>query len=526
MCTDKYRCPRCSALTCSLPCVKRHKQWAQCNGTRDPTKYIKQKDLATPKGIDHDYNYLTSIERELDHADKNATSRGIVLEEAARRKGYIEKGEVNLKKAIEACGVIVVKAPKGMSRNKQNNTQVTKKYVRYSVDSVVNPRHALLMSQHNRTRTLRWTVEWIHPDGSKGLGMCSETEPIGSAYILHLDSLDSGHTSKRGKPNPKSNTTPDANPREATVPHQSASETSPTAFPAAGDSLDEDSEALREGTDNGVAASENPSQSASKKRNVRRKAHKKRQYDASHVDTNTQEQVSEAVKETAEDAGNGAAASEASAQSATQKRNARRQALKKRLHAASHVNTEIQGQLSKWKQELTDERKLTNQHAEQPSTADEDKSESNIIESASVSAPTCAQPPHAQISSEAAPDQSFSFYLHHPSLPSKDPVLIPLPPDSRLLTALTNRLVLEFPTIFVFQQQPETVLPEGFISEDEFFATARTESVEEMGEAGDLAANYTDDKVKTGVGLEEGEVDERRLIEVLGKDLGGTTGSL
>ncbi len=83
---------------------------------------MKRSDLATPKGIDHDYNYLTSIERELDHAEKNAISRGFVLEEERRRNNYPVKGEIQLKNAIERCGVVVTKAPKGMTRSKQNGT--------------------------------------------------------------------------------------------------------------------------------------------------------------------------------------------------------------------------------------------------------------------------------------------------------------------------------------------------------------------------------------------------------------------
>ena len=123
----KYRCPRCSALTCSLPCIKRHKQWAQCNGVRDPAVYVKQKDLATPKGIDHDYNYLTSIERELDRAEREATSRGVILADSSDRKANKKRGEASLEAAVEKCGAVVVKAPKGMSRSKQNETSITKK---------------------------------------------------------------------------------------------------------------------------------------------------------------------------------------------------------------------------------------------------------------------------------------------------------------------------------------------------------------------------------------------------------------
>lgn len=88
---------------------------------------MKRSELATPKGIDHDYNYLTSIERELDYGEKNALSRGFVLEEEGRRSKQPAKGETQFNAGIERCGVIVTKAPKGMTRNKQNGTICSKK---------------------------------------------------------------------------------------------------------------------------------------------------------------------------------------------------------------------------------------------------------------------------------------------------------------------------------------------------------------------------------------------------------------
>lgn len=120
----KYCCPRCSSRTCSLPCQKRHKQWASCSGLRDPAAYVKRSDLATPKGIDHDYNYLTSIERQIDTAERDCESRGILLfdESAKRKRSQPVKGAVALENAIKQCRVVVDRAPKGMSRQKQNAT--------------------------------------------------------------------------------------------------------------------------------------------------------------------------------------------------------------------------------------------------------------------------------------------------------------------------------------------------------------------------------------------------------------------
>ena len=99
--------------------------------------YIKRSDLATPKGIDHDYNYLTSIERQLDNAEREATGRGFLLQDQDderpgwRREGLDgpKKGEMPTKAAIEKCGAIVERAPEGMARRKQNATFWDRKYV-------------------------------------------------------------------------------------------------------------------------------------------------------------------------------------------------------------------------------------------------------------------------------------------------------------------------------------------------------------------------------------------------------------
>lgn len=125
---------------------------------------------------------------------------------------------------------------------------------------------------------------------------------------------------------------------------------------------------------------------------------------------------------------------------------------------------------------------------------------------------------------EPAAKVDFNFYLHHPSLPSQRPVLISLPPDATLARSLINRLVLEFPTIYVFHSQPDGRLLKEFLSEEEFFASAKKDLVEEIADE----ENYMDGNFeeRTTHDLEEGEVNEGRLLEVLGKDLNGVPGLL
>lgn len=139
----KYRCPRCSTRTCSLPCTRRHKLWSQCSGVRDPAAYLKRNELATESAFDRDFNFITGIERNIERADRDADNRGIDLSlgvqgneldddsqdlNSGRKRKHqnqgLVKGEASFLRAAEAGGVKVIRAPKGMSRNKQNGSRL------------------------------------------------------------------------------------------------------------------------------------------------------------------------------------------------------------------------------------------------------------------------------------------------------------------------------------------------------------------------------------------------------------------
>lgn len=130
----KYRCPGCSSRTCSLSCSKRHKLWSQCSGVRDPAAYLKKKELTTPAAFDKDFNFITGIERSLERADRDAEHRGLCLDLPdgnshgnRKRRNELAKGEIPLQKGIEKSGVKVIKAPKGMTRSKQNQSHWNRK---------------------------------------------------------------------------------------------------------------------------------------------------------------------------------------------------------------------------------------------------------------------------------------------------------------------------------------------------------------------------------------------------------------
>ncbi|MQL96322.1 hypothetical protein Taro_028995 [Colocasia esculenta] len=58
----KYRCPGCSIRTCSLPCVKSHKQRSGCTGQRDRSHFVPLSQFDDNQ-ILSDYNLLEETKR-------------------------------------------------------------------------------------------------------------------------------------------------------------------------------------------------------------------------------------------------------------------------------------------------------------------------------------------------------------------------------------------------------------------------------------------------------------------------------
>lgn len=111
------------------------------------------------------------------------------------------------------------------------------------------------------------------------------------------------------------------------------------------------------------------------------------------------------------------------------------------------------------------------------------------------------------------------FYLHKPSTTSPHPVLIPLSPHSTLETCLQNRLILEYPTIYVLPQ-PASELPDTFLLEVEYHKREK-KMIEELDQderelgVGQLPVENSVTKGRD----EEGDVEEARVLESLKRDL-------
>ncbi|KIW99886.1 uncharacterized protein Z518_10814 [Rhinocladiella mackenziei CBS 650.93] len=153
----KYTCPRCGIHTCSLPCVRRHKTWAQCSGIRNPTAYRKRAELATPASVDQDFNFITSVERSLQKADDLVLDKGIDLAPSGvNRHGHDPKRRFDTE--VENRGIHLIKAPRGLSRNTQNKSHWTPKGI-------------------------MWTTEWILYDGEKKFHNVIELRTVGEAFV-------------------------------------------------------------------------------------------------------------------------------------------------------------------------------------------------------------------------------------------------------------------------------------------------------------------------------------------------------
>ena len=109
-----------------MPCVKRHKLWSQCSGVRNPAAYRKRNELASATSVDQDYNFITTVERSLQKADDDAVDRGIGL--AGDARGRHNKVQARLNVEVAKSGAIVLKAPVGLSRSKQNRSHYDFRY--------------------------------------------------------------------------------------------------------------------------------------------------------------------------------------------------------------------------------------------------------------------------------------------------------------------------------------------------------------------------------------------------------------
>lgn len=89
---------------------------------------MRKSQLATPAGIDHDYNYLTGVHRAINVAAEDAEERTVdAASEDGKRRRYREHPDFRAR--VAATRVIIDRAPEGMSRQRMNMSRWNQKYV-------------------------------------------------------------------------------------------------------------------------------------------------------------------------------------------------------------------------------------------------------------------------------------------------------------------------------------------------------------------------------------------------------------
>jgi hypothetical protein len=85
---------------------------------------VKKSQLVTPAGIDHDFNFLTGIERDIEKAEKGlseGSSGAVGTTRSWSQSQASQKGQTNYQH-LEFAGVKVIRAPKGLSRQRENTS--------------------------------------------------------------------------------------------------------------------------------------------------------------------------------------------------------------------------------------------------------------------------------------------------------------------------------------------------------------------------------------------------------------------
>ncbi|KAL2759529.1 hypothetical protein ACRALDRAFT_1067675 [Sodiomyces alcalophilus JCM 7366] len=165
----KYKCPACSTRTCSLPCSRKHKAWSSCSGVRDPTAYIPRSKLKTPAGIDHDYNFLSAIERARQRSEREIVEERHLVTENQLRPAEVQTVQWRRRKDGSKQKVLVTQAPRP-SGPAAGRPELSKQMKKRLATFDINVRRLPLgmtrqkengTNVHRASGRIHWQVEWL-----------------------------------------------------------------------------------------------------------------------------------------------------------------------------------------------------------------------------------------------------------------------------------------------------------------------------------------------------------------------------
>ncbi|XP_076944136.1 uncharacterized protein LOC143614639 [Bidens hawaiensis] len=156
----KYKCPGCSVRSCSLPCVKAHKQRTGCTGKRQQLTEVVPLSKFDDNLLLSDYNMLEDVKRIADSAKRRRVN---ICGNYSGISFYVR----NLMNAAKARRIRLFVMPNGMSKRQTNKTY----YI-------------------NRCKSIYWTIEWrFHSTNVKILDHgVREDSNICSVIQKHLES--------------------------------------------------------------------------------------------------------------------------------------------------------------------------------------------------------------------------------------------------------------------------------------------------------------------------------------------------
>lgn len=127
---SKYKCPGCSIRSCSLPCVKAHKDRTACTGKRNQTQFVPMSQM-DDNFLLSDYNLLEDVKRVAESAQRLRNK--LCRYNNFRLPFYLK----SLRGAAFSRRTKLLFLPSGMSKREKNQT-------RYDT----------------RKKCITWTIEW------------------------------------------------------------------------------------------------------------------------------------------------------------------------------------------------------------------------------------------------------------------------------------------------------------------------------------------------------------------------------